>query len=75
VPHPPFSPASTLFDFYLFSTIKGKLRRRSSQGAGELIEGIGDVTGSIRPTELDGVLRNWKDQLQRRIELGGKYID
>jgi hypothetical protein len=75
VPHNPFSPDLTLSEFCLFCTAMARLRERSFQDAGEHMEVIGNVTGSIRPTELDAVFRNWEDRLQRCIELGGENVD
>jgi hypothetical protein len=39
-PHPPFSLDLAPADFYLFDTIKGKLRGRSFQDADELMDAI-----------------------------------
>jgi hypothetical protein len=72
VPHPPFSSDLAPSDFYLFVTF---LRRRSFQDAGELMEAINNVTGSIRPTELNAGFGNWEDRLRRCIELGREYVD
>jgi hypothetical protein len=71
----PFSRDFGPPDFYLFGTIKRKLIERNFQGTGDLVEGISDVTSSIRPTELDGLLRNWEDRLRRCIEMNGEYVD
>jgi hypothetical protein len=59
--HPPVSPDLVSSDFYLFGTIKGRLRGRTFQDARGLLEAISEMTGSIRSIELDAVFCNWED--------------
>ena len=62
--HPPYSPDLALSDFYLFGTIKGKLRGQSFQTREALYEAISAKINEISPSERMTVFDKWKERCQ-----------
>ena len=73
-PHPPYSPDLAPSDFYLFGTIKGKLRGQSFQTREALYEAINEKINEISPSERMRVFDEWKERCQWVYEHKGLYF-
>ena len=73
-PHPPYSPDLAPSDFYLFGTIKGKLRGQSFQTREALYEAINEKIYEISPSERMRVFDEWKERCQWVYEHKGLYF-
>ena len=75
LPHPPYSPDLAPADFFLFGTVKEKLRGRdfqSPEAAGEAYE---DEVAAIPIVTWRSAFDNWFIRCQSCIDVGGNYID
>jgi hypothetical protein len=74
LPHPPYSSDIAPSDFYLFGTVKGKLKGKVFESCDELMASINSELSKISKDELLRVFLNWMDRLQRVITSGGRYL-
>jgi hypothetical protein len=50
------------------------LEGRKFDNAGDLLDAVIEITGSIPRSQLQAVFLNWEERLQKSIELEGEYV-
>jgi hypothetical protein len=62
-------------DFFLFGALNGQFSGRIFESPDELVEAIRKIASAIPPTTLGRVFLEWKERLQRCIDINGAYVD
>jgi len=73
VPHPPYSPDLAICDFYLFGTLKEKLRGTSSRDEEELLQNVMTVLEGIPKEELIRAFSHWQERCKWVVSNKGEY--
>jgi hypothetical protein len=73
MPHPPYSPDIAPSDFYLFGTVKERLRTCQGGSYEELQANVHEILLAIDPVELMATMRAWMARLQKVIDTNGEY--
>jgi hypothetical protein len=63
------------FDFFLFGALRGQLSGRIFESREELVEAIRQIASAIPRTTLERLSLEWKEGLQRYINIDGAYVD
>jgi hypothetical protein len=74
-PLPAFSPDLAPSDFFLFGAMKGQLSGRIFESPDKLVEAIREIASALPQRTLERVFLEWKDRLQRCIDINGAYVD
>ena len=75
VPHPAYSPDLAPCDFFLFGHVKKLLQGQSFQTRDELFSEITQILNEIPQETLKNAFFNWKERLQKVINMNGDYIE
>jgi len=74
MPHPPYSPDLAPSDFYLFGTIKDRLRSIQGHTAEELFQNVEEILNAISGEEIERVFLDWMERCRKVIASNGDYI-
>jgi hypothetical protein len=72
--HPPYSPAISLCDFWMFGDFKGKVKDGHLQGPEEILAAFQELQDNITFEELQMIFESWRDRLRWIIEHNGEYF-
>jgi hypothetical protein len=73
-PYPVFALELAPSDFFLFGALKGQHSGRVFESPDELIEAIREIASAIPRTILERVFLEWKERLQRYIDINSAYV-
>ena len=73
--HPPYSPDLSPNDFYLFPTLKRKLRGVKLNSFSELRTKVLNILKSIPQDDYRHSLLNWVSRWQKCINVDGEYFE
>jgi hypothetical protein len=65
--HPSYSPDLAQCDFFLFSSIKNQLMRRSFDDADQSLMAINEVCECIEKSVLEKVFHEWRERLAKYL--------
>jgi hypothetical protein len=71
---PPYSPDLCPCDFFLFGTLKGKMRGIEIKNRNHLKKVIRKIMLEIPPSVYESVYRNWSKRLRETIKRHGVYV-
>ncbi|OHS93101.1 histone-lysine N-methyltransferase SETMAR-like protein [Tritrichomonas foetus] len=74
VPHPAYSPDLAPSDFFLFGTIKEKVKGIVFESPSHLIQTIVQIFNEIPSETLFSVFAEWQNRLKKVIDANGDYI-
>jgi hypothetical protein len=74
VPHPPYSPDLTPWDFFLFPRMKSNLKERRFQDVTEILEQSLTVPHAIPESQFKRCFQQWQKRWTRCITSEGKYF-
>lgn len=74
-PHPPYSPDLAPSDFYLFGTLKSRIKGIEFATSEEIKEWILEQMQMTSKAEYKRVFQLWKARLQACIDIGGHYVE
>jgi len=74
LPHPPYSPDLAPSDFFLFGTLKQRLKGMAFKDSQELLTAVTAILSKIPEHVLCSVFEEWKARLHKVVENGGEYI-
>jgi transposase len=60
-PHPPYSPDLSLCDFWLFMTLKQKMKGRVFQGEEQILAAITESWNELTFEDIQRVFHNWME--------------
>jgi hypothetical protein len=75
MPHHPYSPDLAPSDFYLFDTVKKKLKYEGITDEDQFSEVLVKILKAIPGEELVAVFETWLERVRRVSEGDGSYID
>ena len=73
--HPPYSPDLAPNDFFLFPTIKNKLRGQRFTSTEEAVNVFKNNVLRVLPLEWKNCFDKWFERMQKCIDLKGKYFE
>lgn len=73
--HPPYSPDLAPNDFFLFPTIKDKLRGQRFLSAEEAVEAFKNHVLEVPDADWKRCYENWFQRMQKCIDLKGEYFE
>jgi hypothetical protein len=75
MPHPPYSPGTVPIDFYLFPTVKERLKHASITDKDQLFEELQTILRLISGEELERVFEAARERVHNVNQGDGDYID
>jgi histone-lysine N-methyltransferase SETMAR len=73
LPHPPYSPDISSWDFCLFGKVKGALIGQDIPDEISLLDAVTEILNRISTDELQRVFRSWIERVENVITAEGSY--
>lgn len=73
--HCPYSPDLSPNDFFLFPTVKQKMRGQRFSSPQEAVEDFQNHVSTISASEWRNCFQNWFERMQKCIDLKGEYFE
>jgi hypothetical protein len=73
LPHPPYSPDISPWDFYLFGKVKGPLIRQEIPDEISLLDAVAEILNGLSTDEMQCVFRGWIERVENVITAEGGY--
>ena len=75
VPHPPYSPDSAPYEFWLFPKLKKKLRSCRYETIEEMKEAVTKVIDTLTQEDFHGAFQKLLERYNKCISRGGDYFE
>lgn len=75
VPHPPYSPDLAPCDFFLFPSLKAKLRGIRFENSEAVLKKSEAILKDLTKNGLQHVFKDWQRRYKKCIEVGGDYFE
>jgi histone-lysine N-methyltransferase SETMAR len=73
VPHPPYSPDLSSYDFWFFEILKQKMKERAFQSEEQILAAMTESWNELTFEDIQRVFHNWTERLIWVIANSGEY--